>query len=50
MEANVLSENKSHAATKLQPCGISCSLKGPEPVTYAHNQKRSAGIFIWKVK
>ena len=49
-EQTCFSENKSHAATKLQPCGISCSLKGPEPVTYAHNQKRSAGIFIWKVK
>ncbi len=34
-EQTCFSENKSHAATKLQPCGISCSLKGPEPATYA---------------
>lgn len=48
MEANVLSENKSHAATKLQPCGISCSLKGPEPVTYTHNKKDLRGFLYGK--
>lgn len=48
METNVFSENKSHAATKLQPCDISCSLKDAKPVTYAHNKKDLRGFLYGK--
>ena len=47
-EQTCFSENKIHSATNLQPCGISCSLKGPEPVTYAHNKKELRGFLYGK--